>query len=127
MKISCKILVNLVFAMLAKQTLKVFCLEFPLVKTLCYSFRQSRAQVIAISLETAIQVKVIIPRSHSAGCHYPTLNLILAPIQNAAIGYVVLNLTFESPYSDMGVIPVLSFLFFSTGSLLCHPTVFLIV
>jgi len=54
--------------------------------------RQSRAQVIAISLETAIQ--------------------------NAAIGYVVLNLTFESPYSDMGVIPVLSFLFFSTGPIM---------
>jgi len=54
--------------------------------------RQSRAQVIAISLETAIQ--------------------------NAAIGFVVLNLTFESPYSDMGVIPVLSFLFFSTGPIM---------
>ena len=37
--------------------------------------------------------------------------------QNAAIGFVVLNLTFESPYSDMGIIPVLSFLFFSTGKM----------
>jgi len=54
--------------------------------------RQSRAQVIAISLETAIQ--------------------------NAAIGFVVLNLTFESPYSDMGLIPVLSFIFFSTGPIM---------
>jgi len=54
--------------------------------------RQSRAQVIAISLETAIQ--------------------------NAAIGFVVLNLTFESPYSDMGIIPVLSFIFFSTGPIM---------
>lgn len=60
--------------------------------TLAALARQSRPQIIAISLETAIQ--------------------------NAAIGFVILNLTFESPYSDMGVIPVLSFLFFSTGPIM---------
>ena len=49
----------------------------------------SRPQVIAISLETAIQ--------------------------NGGVAFIVLNLTFESPYSDMGIMPILSFFFFSTG------------
>ena len=52
-------------------------------------FRQSRPQVIAISLETAIQ--------------------------NGAIAFVVLNLTFPSPYADLGNLPVIAFLVCSTG------------
>jgi hypothetical protein len=47
------------------------------------------AQIIAISLETAIQ--------------------------NGGIAFIVLSLTFPSPYSDMGLLPVLSFIFISTG------------
>lgn len=58
-------------------------------------FRQGRAQIIAISLETAMQ--------------------------NGGIAFLVLNLTFESPYSDMAVMPILSFFFFSTG-----PIIFLV-
>jgi hypothetical protein len=46
-------------------------------------------QIIAISLETAIQ--------------------------NGGIAFIVLSLTFPSPYSDMGLLPVLSFVFVSTG------------
>ena len=57
--------------------------------------RQGRAQIIAISLETAMQ--------------------------NGGIAFLVLNLTFESPYSDMAVMPILSFFFFSTG-----PIIFLV-
>jgi hypothetical protein len=46
-------------------------------------------QIIAISLETAIQ--------------------------NGGIAFIVLNMTFSSPYSDMGILPILSFFYFSTG------------
>ena len=46
-------------------------------------------QIIAISLETAIQ--------------------------NGGIAFIVLSLTFPSPYSDMGLLPVFSFIFLSTG------------
>ena len=38
--------------------------------------------------------------------------------QNGGIAFVVLNLTFESPYSDVGVIPVLAFFFCSTGPIM---------
>merc|ERR1719153_1372976 len=54
--------------------------------------RQGKAQIIAISLETAIQ--------------------------NGGIAFIVLNLTFESPFSDMGQLPILSFFFFSTGPIM---------
>ena len=46
-------------------------------------------QLIAIALETAIQ--------------------------NGGIAFIVLNMTFPSPYSDMGILPILSFFFCSTG------------
>ena len=85
-----------------------------------FHFRQTRAQVIAISLETAIQVD----RKFMAWQSWDKLKRHLSLIQNAAIGFVVLNLTFESPYSDMGVIPVLSFLFFSTGKILYRFIIF---
>eukprot|EP00092_Neocalanus_flemingeri_P008615 GFUD01009284.1.p1 GENE.GFUD01009284.1~~GFUD01009284.1.p1 ORF type:complete len:470 (+),score=105.83 GFUD01009284.1:48-1412(+) len=52
-------------------------------------FRQGKPQIIAIALETAIQ--------------------------NGGIAFIVLNMTFSSPYSDMGVLPILSFFFCSTG------------
>ena len=57
--------------------------------------KQGRAQIVAISLETAIQ--------------------------NGGIAFVVVNLTFDSPYSDMATIPILSMLFFATG-----PVMFLV-
>ena len=31
---------------------------------------------------------------------------------------IVLNMTFPSPYSDMGILPVMSFFFFSTGPIM---------
>ena len=49
-------------------------------------------QIIAISLETAIQ--------------------------NGGISIIVLNMTFPSPYSDMGLLPVMSFFFCSTGPIM---------
>ena len=52
--------------------------------------RQSRAEIIAISFETAIQ--------------------------NVGIPFIVLNITFPSPYSDMGIMPILGFFFCSTGT-----------
>ena len=57
--------------------------------------KQGRAQIVAISLETAIQ--------------------------NGGIAFVVVNLTFDSPYSDMATIPILSMFFFATG-----PVMFLV-
>ena len=57
--------------------------------------KQGRAQIVAISLETAIQ--------------------------NGGIAFVVVNLTFDSPYLDMATIPILSMLFFATG-----PVMFLV-
>ena len=54
--------------------------------------KQGRAQIVAISLETAIQ--------------------------NGGIAFVVVNLTFESPYSDMATIPILSMFFFATGPIM---------
>ena len=53
---------------------------------------QERAQVIAISLETAIQ--------------------------NGGIAFVVLNLTFPSPYADIGCLPVIAFFMCSTGPIM---------
>ena len=47
------------------------------------------AQIVAISLETAIQ--------------------------NGGIAFVVLGLTFESPISDMANMPIIAFFFCSTG------------
>lgn len=54
--------------------------------------QQGKAQIIAISLETAIQ--------------------------NGGISLIVLNMTFPSPYSDMGIMPVMSFFFCSTGPIM---------
>ena len=54
--------------------------------------KQGRAQIVAISLETAIQ--------------------------NGGIAFVVVNLTFDSPYSDMATIPILSMFFFATGPIM---------
>jgi len=53
---------------------------------------QGKPQIIAISLETAIQ--------------------------NGGISIIVLNMTFPSPYSDMGLLPVMSFFFCSTGPIM---------
>ena len=39
-------------------------------------------------------------------------------IQNGGIAFVVVNLTFESPYSDMATIPILSMFFFATGPIM---------
>ena len=50
--------------------------------------RQKKPQIIAISLETALQ--------------------------NGGIAFVVLNLTFESPYSDVGVLPIIGYFLCST-------------
>ena len=36
-------------------------------------------------------------------------------IQNGGIAFIVLNMSFSSPYSDMGILPILSFFFCSTG------------
>ena len=54
--------------------------------------QQRLFQIIAISLETAIQ--------------------------NGGISIIVLNMTFPSPYSDMGLLPVMSFFFCSTGPIM---------
>ena len=61
----------------------------PTVSMSSQRMKQGRAQIVAISLETAIQ--------------------------NGGIAFVVVNLTFDSPYSDMATIPILSRLFFATG------------
>ena len=53
---------------------------------------QRKPQVIAISLETALQ--------------------------NAGIPFVVLNLNFASPYSDVGSLPVIAYFLCSTGPIL---------
>jgi hypothetical protein len=36
-------------------------------------------------------------------------------IQNGGIAFIVLSLTFPSPYCDMGLMPVFGFFFLSTG------------
>ncbi len=59
---------------------------------LAFLCRQGRAQIIAISLETAIQ--------------------------NAGIAYLILSLSFPSPTAEIGLIPVISFFFCSTGPIL---------
>jgi len=59
---------------------------------LAFICRMKRPQIIAISLETAIQ--------------------------NGGIAFIVLSLTFPSPYSDMGVMPILGFFFCSTGPIM---------
>jgi hypothetical protein len=38
-------------------------------------------------------------------------------IQNGGIAFIVLSLTFPSPYCDMGLMPVFGFFFLSTGRL----------
>ena len=55
-------------------------------------FNQSKSQIIAISIETALQ--------------------------NFGIAFVVLNLTFESPYSDLGVLPIIGYYLCSTTPML---------
>ena len=67
----------------------------PTVSMSSQRMKQGRAQIVAISLETAIQ--------------------------NGGIAFVVVNLTFDSPYLDMATIPILSMLFFATG-----PVMFLV-
>jgi sodium/bile acid cotransporter 3/5 len=59
---------------------------------LAWICRQGRPQIIAISLETAIQ--------------------------NAGIAYLILSLSFPSPTSEIALIPVISFFFCSTGPIL---------
>ena len=54
--------------------------------------RQKKPQIIAISLETALQ--------------------------NGGIAFVVLNLTFDSPYSDLGVLPIIGYYLCSVTPLL---------
>ena len=51
-------------------------------------FRQDTSQVIAISIETALQ--------------------------NFGIAFVVLHLTFDSPYSELGVLPIIGYYICST-------------
>lgn len=60
--------------------------------SLAFICRMTKPQIIAISLETAIQ--------------------------NGGIAFIVLTLTFPSPYSDMGVMPILGFFFCSTGPIM---------
>lgn len=60
--------------------------------SLAFICRMKRPQIIAISLETAIQ--------------------------NGGIAFIVLSITFPSPYSDMGVMPILAFFFCSTGPIM---------
>ena len=38
-------------------------------------------------------------------------------MQNGGIAFIVLSLTFPSPYSDMGLMPVFGFFMLSTGQL----------
>lgn len=59
---------------------------------LAYIFRMGKPQIIAISLETAIQ--------------------------NGGIAFIILNLTFPSPYREMGIMPILGFFFLSTGPIM---------
>ncbi|XP_023320699.1 sodium/bile acid cotransporter [Eurytemora carolleeae] len=59
---------------------------------LAFLFKMDKPQIIAISLETAIQ--------------------------NGGIAFIVLSLTFPSPYSDMGIMPILGFFFCSTGPIM---------
>ena len=39
-------------------------------------------------------------------------------MQNGGIAFIVMNLTFSSPYSDMGILPILSFFLCSTGPIM---------
>ena len=59
---------------------------------LAWICRQKRPQIIAISLETALQ--------------------------NGGIAFVVMNLTFSSPYADVGVLPVIGYFLCSTTPIL---------
>merc|ERR1712150_164005 len=59
---------------------------------LAWVCRQKRPQIIAISLETALQ--------------------------NGGIAFVVMNLTFSSPYSDVGCLPVIGYFMCSTTPIL---------
>ena len=59
---------------------------------LAWVCRQKRPQIIAISLETALQ--------------------------NGGIAFVVMNLTFVSPYADVGVLPVIGYFMCSTTPIL---------
>ena len=54
--------------------------------------RQKKPQIIAISLETALQ--------------------------NGGIAFVVMNLTFSSPYADVGVLPIIGYFMCSTTPIL---------
>ena len=54
--------------------------------------RQKKPQIIAISLETALQ--------------------------NGGIAFVVINMTFVSPYSDVGVLPIIGYFLCSTTPIL---------
>ena len=55
-------------------------------------FSPGRPQIIAISLETAIQ--------------------------NIGMAYITLSLSFPSPLAEIGLVPVISFFFCSTGPIL---------
>ena len=55
-------------------------------------FSTGRPQIIAISLETAIQ--------------------------NIGMAYITLSLSFPSPLAEIGLVPVISFFFCSTGPIL---------
>ena len=57
-----------------------------------FFFNTDTPQIVAISLETAIQ--------------------------NGGLAFVVLSLTFPSPYSEVGLLPIISFFFCSTGPIL---------
>ena len=57
-----------------------------------FLFSSGRPQIVAISLETAIQ--------------------------NTSMAYFILSLSFPSPLAEMGLVPVISFFFCSTGPIL---------
>jgi len=59
---------------------------------LAFVFRMGKPQIIAISLETAFQ--------------------------NGGIAFIILNLTFPSPYREMGIMPILGFFFLATGPIM---------
>lgn len=60
--------------------------------TLAFLCRQGKPQIVAISLETAIQ--------------------------NTGMAYFILSLSFPSPLAEIGLVPVISFFFCSTGPIL---------
>ena len=70
-------------------------------------FRQTKAQVEIVStLTSSILILQIIAIS------------LETAIQNGGITLIVMSMTFPSPYSDMGTLPVMSFFFFSTGPIM---------